>query len=170
MIFLDPGVKNFVVGYDPSGKVITWGENDIGRIARLLHYKRKLQGRIDLEPKNKKRRSMRTALLRIGEKIHNLVNDMHKKLAKFLCSNYSNIFLSRLNFHNIKRLDKKSKAKLAALQHCKFLDSLEYKARLYGSKVHEVNEAYTSKTCSNCGFIKQNLKNQNTYNCSNCMY
>lgn len=168
MIFLDPGVKNFVVGYDPSGKIITWGKHDIGHIARLLHYKSKIQSKIKKEPKNKPRKSMRVALLRIGERVHNLVNDMHKKLAKFLCVNYSQIFLPRLNFHNIKNLNKKSKAKLASLQHCKFLDGLMYKATMYGSKVYEVNEAYTSKTCSNCGYIKTDLKNNNVYNCTNC--
>lgn len=168
MIFLDPGVKNFVTGYDPSGKIITWGEHDIGHIARLLHYKNKLQGKIKKELKNKKRKSMRLALLRIGEHIHNLVNDMHKKLAKFLCMNYSQIYLPRLNFHKCKNLNRKSKSKLASLQHCKFLDNLIYKASSYDSKVHEVNEAWTSKTCSNCGYIKFDLKNQDIYNCSNC--
>jgi hypothetical protein len=58
MIFLDPGVKNFVVGYDPSGKIITWGKRDSARIARLLHYKRKLHSKIDNEKNSKRRKSM----------------------------------------------------------------------------------------------------------------
>ena len=29
-------------------------------------------------------------------------------------------------------------------------------------------EYYTSKTCGNCGNIKHDLKNENTYKCLNC--
>lgn len=170
MIFLDPGVKNFVVGYDPSGKCITWGKKDAARIARLLHHKRKLYSRISTETKNKRKKSLRKALLKLGEKISNLVTDLHKKLSKFLCLNYGKIFLPRLNFHNFKKLNKKSKQLMASYRHCEFLDKLKFKASQYNSKVFEVNEAYTSKTCSNCGFIKYDLKNADTYNCDSCHY
>lgn len=168
MIFLDPGVKNFVVGYDPNGKVVIWGERDVARIARLLHHKRKLQSFVKKEKKNKRRKRLRMALLRIGNKINNLVTDLHKKLSKFLCLNYKKIFLPRLNFHNFKKLNKKSKALMSSYRHCEFLDKLKDKAISYGSKVFEVNEAYTSKTCSNCGYIKMDLSNSNIYNCNSC--
>jgi transposase len=170
MIFIDPGVKTFVTGYDPSGKVITWGERDVGRIARLLHYQRKLQSKIKTSTlRNKKKNLWRIANLKIGENIRNLVSEMHKKLSKWLCENYENIYLPRLNFHNCKNLDRKSKAKLASLSHCSFLERLKNKTREF-SKVHfyEVNEAFTSKTCSSCGYQKHNLKNNDTYNCNEC--
>lgn len=170
MIFLDPGVKNFVVGYDPEGKCITWGKKDAARIARLLHHKRKLCSRIAEETKNKRKKSLRKALLKLGKNINNLVTDLHKKLSKFLCLNYGKIFLPRLNFHNFKKLNKKSKQLMASYRHCEFLDKLKFKSSQYNSKVFEVNEAYTSKTCSNCGFIKYDLKNANTYNCDSCHY
>lgn len=50
MIFLDPGVKSFVVGYDPEGKIIIWGERDISRIARLFALQKQITR------KNKKRK------------------------------------------------------------------------------------------------------------------
>ena len=167
MIFIDPGVKTFITGYDPSGKIITWGERDVGRISRLLHYQRKLQSKI--RQSKIKKNSWRIANLKIGENIRNLVTELHKKLSKWLCENYENIYLPRLNFHNCKNLNRKSKAKLASLSHCKFLERLKDKTREY-SKVnfYEVNEAYTSKTCSDCGYQKENLKNNDTYDCDNC--
>jgi RNase P protein component len=58
---------------------------------------------------------MRLALLRIGERINNLVTEMHNKLIKFLCINYKFVIIPRLNFHNIKKLNKKSKSLLASL-------------------------------------------------------
>jgi transposase len=153
MIFLDPGVNNFVTGYDPSGKIIIWGENDIGR---LLHYKRKLQSKIKKEKKQSKKYRMNIALLRMGEKIKNLVDEMHKKLSKWLCENYENIYLPRLNFHTCKKLNNKSKAKMASYSHCAFSDRLINKVREYSNcKVTEINEAFTSKTCCCCGYQKR---------------
>ena len=72
MIFLDPGVKNFLTGYDPSGKVIIFGERDIGRIARLLHYKRKIHSKMS-KANHKKKINLGKAMLTILEKIRNLV-------------------------------------------------------------------------------------------------
>ncbi len=169
MIFIDPGVKTFITGYDPSGKIIICGERDIGRISRLQHCRNKLQGRIKKEQKHKKRYKMRLAGLKIGEKIRNLTGELHKKVSKWLCDNYEIIYLPRMNFHNFKNLNKKSKAKMAAYSHCSFSDRVLNKAREYPScKVYEVNESYTSKTCSKCGNIDDKLGNKDIYNCKVC--
>ncbi|NBU33979.1 hypothetical protein EB077_01455 [bacterium] len=168
MLFIDPGVKTFITGYDPSGKIVTIGEKDIGRIARLLHYKRKLQRKLKLEKNHSNKYNKRKAFLKMNEKITNLVEDMHKKTSAWLCKNYEHIFISRLNFHNCKKLNKRSKEKMASLRHCSFVDRLKYKSRETKSYVYEINEAYTSKTCSNCGNIKEDLKNKDTYECKKC--
>jgi transposase len=169
MIFIDPGVKTFITGYDPSGKIITWGENDVGRIARLLHYTRKLQSKIKKCNISKKKKKYELAFLKLKETIRHLVSELHKKLSKWLCSNYENIYIPKLNFHECKNLNKKSKAKLAALSHCMFFDRLKDKTRQYSNtSLYEVNEAFTSKTCSSCGFQKEDLKNNNTYDCDSC--
>jgi IS605 OrfB family transposase len=167
-IFMDPGVNGFVTGYDPSGKIIVWGEKDVGRIARLLHYKNRLRSKIQKEKKCYRKRNLRLAMLRTGEKINNLVKDLHRKLAKFLCQNYSEIYLPRLNFHNFRKLNRKDKANMAALKHCAFLDYLKFKAKGYGCKVFEVNEARTSKTCSSCGFLKNDLGKSRVFKCDRC--
>ena len=167
MLFIDPGSKTFITGYDPSGKIIIWGENDIGRIARLLHYKRKLQSKRSLETANKRIKKYRLAEQRIGEKIHNLTDDLHKKLSKWLCENYAKVYIPRLNFHKMKNLNKKEKAKLASLRHCGFLQRLINKSRESSCKVYEVFEDFTSKTCSNCGFLKKDLQGR-TFICNAC--
>jgi len=47
VISLDPGVRTFMTGYDPSGVAVEWGKNDIGRIYRLSHACDKLQSKRD---------------------------------------------------------------------------------------------------------------------------
>ena len=92
---------------------------------------------------------------------------MHKKLAKWLCENYSKIYIPRLNFHKMKKLNSKEKAKMASLNQCAFVDRLIWKSREFKCKIYEVPEDYTSKTCSNCGSLKTELKGR-TYNCKCC--
>jgi transposase len=177
MIFIDPGVKTFLTGYDPSGKIIQWGEKDIGVISRLLHYKRKLQSKMNSKWsktsifmfKSSNRRKMFKAILRINNRIYNLVNELHKKLSKWLVENYQYIFIPKLNFHKCKKLNKKSKSKMASYRHCAFVDRLKNKTReVSNTYVLEINEAYTSKTCSECGNQHQSLKNKDIYECTKC--
>ena len=105
--------------------------------------------------------------LRISEKISNLVLDMHKKLSKWLCENYTKVYIPKLNFHNMRRLHRKEKSKLASLSHCAFVDRLIWKSREYKCDIYEVQEEYTSKTCSSCGFLKKELKGR-TFKCDAC--
>ena len=169
MLFIDPGVKTFLTGYDPSGKIIICGEHDISRIARLLYYKRKLFSKQMKATKCRKRSSYKLACLRMGEKIENLVNELHKKLTKWLCENYKHIYIPRLNFHKCKKMNKRSKANMASLRHCSFVDRLLNKSKVYPScNVIEVNEAFTSKTCSRCGWQNDNLRNKNIFICNSC--
>lgn len=169
MVFIDPGVKTFLTGYDPSGKVYHIGEGDVGRIGRMLHYKNKLKSKLSRERNKKRKRSMRNAMLRMNLKIKNLVKDLHRKAAKWLCQNYENIYLPRLNFHTCKRLNRRSKEKMATFSHCSFSDLVRDKAREYSTcNVYEVNESYTSKTCSSCGYQNEYLSNKDVFFCEEC--
>ena len=48
VIALDPGVRTFMTGYDPSGLAIEWGKNDIARIYRLCHAYDRIQSKRDM--------------------------------------------------------------------------------------------------------------------------
>ncbi|GBC01471.1 hypothetical protein RclHR1_00420033 [Rhizophagus clarus] len=96
VISLDPGVRTFMMGYDPSGMAVEWGKNDIGRIYRLYHAYDKLQSKRDqIYGKRNKRKRYRLhhVMLRIHKKIRCLVNDCNYKLVKWLCENYCIILL-----------------------------------------------------------------------------
>ena len=170
-IFLDPGTKHFLTGYDIDGKVITLGDFDVARIGRLIHHRNKLHSKINKDKtiRHKQRYKMKIALLRLNEKIGNLVDDYHKKITKWLCTNYNYIFLPRLNFHKIKKMTKREKAKLVAFRHCDLVNRIINKTREYTNcRLIEPNESFTSKTCCKCVTIKEDLKNANVHNCSNC--
>ncbi|CAB5159371.1 unnamed protein product [Rhizophagus irregularis] len=91
LISLDPGVRTFMTCYSPDGYTASWGNGDIGRIYRLCYAYDKVQSKKDTVHGNKCKRfryKLRRCMLRIQKKIRNLVDDCHRKLAKWLCSNH----------------------------------------------------------------------------------
>jgi|GraSoiStandDraft_51_1057287.scaffolds.fasta_scaffold647892_2 putative transposase len=54
--------------------------------------------------------------------------------------------------------------------HGRFLNRLLSKAEELGKKVVIVSEAYTSKTCSACGWINRNLGGQKVFRCRDCKW
>jgi IS605 OrfB family transposase len=168
IVSIDPGVRTFLTCYDPKGKVIKIGHNDIGLLARLLHYKYKLQSKISKSTNHKNRYSLQRAQLKLNLRIKNLVFECHTKTAKWLCSNYNAILIPKLNFQGNKNISRKNRAKLLVWNHCSFVDRLVEKSRLYDCNVIEVTEEYTSKTCGSCGHLKIDLKAERIFNCDNC--
>ena len=168
MIFIDPGVRDFLTCYDPSGNIITIGKGNNIRIAKLLSYKRKLQSMITKEKKSRKKKRLSIALLRANEHVNNLIKEMHKKTSRWLCENYDYVFIPRLNFHQCKNLNKRSKALLASYQHCAFVDRLIHKSKEFPNcNINEVNESFTSKTCSCCGIQNKELRKSKQFICKN---
>ena len=55
--------------------------------------------------------------------------------------------------------------KMLSLQHSKFQSKLISKAEELGKYVVIQDEAYTTKTCSNCGYLQSVNK---IYSCQNC--
>ncbi len=170
IISIDPGVRTFITGYDPNGLVIKSGNYDISLLARLLHYKHKLQGQLTKITNHSTRYRVNKALLRLSDRIQNLVDDCHKKLVSWLCKNYNTIIIPRMSFHNFSNMSRKNKNKMIVWKHCSFVDRLINKSREYKDcKIIEVTEEYTSKTCGSCGHIKTNLNSSKILHCNKCL-
>ena len=59
---------------------------------------------------------------------------------------------------------------MALWNHCSFVDKLIDKSKEFKNcSVRVVQEDYTSKTCGNCGFIKEDLGRARTFNCNKCL-
>ena len=168
-IFIDPGIRTFLTGYDSGQNVVEIGKNAVVRIEKLKRRRRQLQSKLAKLRKHKKRQNHRKALHRLDEKIQHIVRDMHKKTASYLCKNYENIFLPKLNYHQCTRPTRKTRSSMATIAHCCFHDRLTMKAeQFHSTSVHEVEEDYTSKTCSSCGNLKDDLGSNKIYSCSRC--
>jgi len=122
------------------------------------------------------------------DKLSNLIKDMHNKAANFLLSNYKTIIIGKVclleqssnsdlaqavstkkmvsnltgNLHDI------VKRRLMALSHYRFRMKLHSMANKFNATIKETNEYLTSKCCSNCKNIKDDLGSAKIYTCTKC--
>ena len=180
VIALDPGVRTFHTAYDPTGCVIEFGKGDIGRITRLCAHMDKLQSRIDSDKtlRHKARYRMRRAWRKMHWRIRNLIDECHKKIVKFLVSNYSVILLPSFKTQQMTRkktqnrqraLTPKSARAMVTWSHYRFKQRLLFKRQEYPwCNVVVCSEAYTSKTCGRCGKLNHTLERAKVFECPSC--
>jgi putative transposase len=175
IISLDPGIRTFMTGYDASGQAWEWGRRDIERIYRLCHISDKLQSRwTEKGITHKQRYSLQRAARRVRLKIRNLIDDVHKKLCKWLCENYRVVLIptfetSRMVRRGHRKLNSKSARAMATWAHYRFRQRLLQKSSIYtGMSVVVCDEAYTSKTCGRCGELNTRLGGSKVFKCASC--
>jgi len=177
IISLDPGVRSFVTGYDTNGNIFEWGKGDINYLFRLGCQADKINSLVDSDKVNHRTRyNLKKKVLKIFEKIRNLVDTLHKNLAKWLCENYQLILFPEFKSSGMvrrkeRKINNKTVRNMLTWSHYRFKQRLLSKVREYQQcKVKIVTEEYTSKTCGNCGIIKQNLGGNKIFRCSSCKY
>lgn len=152
LVSIDPGVRNFVAYYSPecSGTI---GGGDFGRIARLCFYLDDLYSRMS-KAKCRQKRRMKLAAARMREKIRNLVDDLHKKTARFFVTRFDKIILPTYQTSKmVTKLRSKTARAMLTWAHYRFGQILEAMAERYSATVERASEAYTSRTCSYCGAV-----------------
>ena len=81
--------------------------------------------------------------------------------------------IGKLSTSDIIRNDKSKLSKLKKrlilfLEHFNFREKLKYKCNIHKINYLEIDEYYTSKTCSKCGNIKNDLGSNKIYHCNHC--
>lgn len=152
VISLDPGVRKFLVGYDPRGKCIFFGDKACKELTSLLYE-------VDEYPSNK-----------LWKRIKNMVSELHWKCISFLMKHYDIILLPDFRVSQMirgKKLTRITKRLLSMFSFHSFKEKLKYKCQSYGKRLIIVDESYTSCTCGRCFEINKVGSNE-VYNCSYC--
>jgi len=167
-VALDPGVRTFMTLFSPEliGKI---GEGAVQRIYRLCLAVDKLKSR-QAASTAKRRYRLKKAEKRIRNRIQNLIRELHYKTASFLCENFNTILLPSFEVKDMvskisRKITTRSVKQMLSLSHYKFKLRLKSTAERMGATVIDVNEAFTSKTCSSCGKI-HNIGGSKTLTCS----
>lgn len=173
---IDPGIRTFATCYDDTGYVYEWGcARDRSRIMRLGLAADKLQRRADhAECRHRERYLLRRRMARIREKIRNLVDDLHRRLIKWIVMNFDRVVLPPFNGHNMntrgqRKIRTKTVRQMMTWAHGRFRGRLLAKTGANGEypqcRVYVHEESYTSKTCGGCGMLHDRLGGRKTFRC-----
>lgn len=156
LIALDPGVRKFMVGYDPQGETIFFGEGACKQLATLL---------LEVDNAETKKESFL-----LWKRIKNMVKELHNKVIHFLIENYDLIILPDFRISGMvrkKNLSRQTKRLLYMFSFYRFKERLTYQCKRYNKDLLIVDESYTSKTCGCCGILND-VQGCETYICKTC--
>jgi putative transposase len=156
MISLDPGVRKFLVCYDPSGSCFHIGNKANKEIFKLMKHADTTKNKIEK--------------LLIWKRIKYKINEMHWKTISFLTKNYDFILLPEFKTQDMvrkKTLNKNVKRMMLMYSFYSFKQKMKWKCDVLNKKLFIVDESYTSKTCTNCGTVT-NLKGKEDLVCEKC--
>lgn len=166
-ISIDPGVTPFLSGVSDCDCYFAGDNHDylIGKFKRIDNINSR-----DISQRKKNR-----MIENINRRLRNKTDDFHWKTIKFLTSNFKNILIGDVSSKSIisrkiNGMSRMSKRILSLYSLYLFKQRLKYKAEINGSTLFNVNEYYTSKTCSNCGHIKTDLGKAKLYSCNQCNF
>jgi transposase len=167
---IDIGVRTFLTCYNEN-ETLEIGSNTYPVIDKYLNKFDKIKS--DLDTNKIKQKNYNKVNLRIGDKMRNRIEDLHKKSAKYLLSNYEIINIGKVStksmVSNLKgNLYDITKRRLMTLQHYKFRMYLKLVAPKWNTKINEINEYKTSITCHNCKSEHKELGSNKIYECKNC--
>lgn len=149
-IGLDLGIKDFVVLSNGEKYNLELKRNDskIKFLHRQLSKKKKGSN-------NRKKARLQLALQ--YEKAENRKQDFQHKLSDKICKKNKLIAIEDLNVKGMVKNHCLAKS-ISNQSWYSFITKLEYKSKRYSGKVEKTNRFYpSSKTCSACGYINQNL-------------
>lgn len=177
-VAIDPGVRTFMTMYDTHGNAIEWGAGDMNRIFAIMRHADKLQSKFSSlqDKKSRKYTRMKKAWLRMLTRVKFKISEVHRKAVRFLCSTYKTILLPDFDSRGMsnratRKIGSKTARSMLTWSHSKFRELLKAKVHLY-TQCHLVicDEAYTSKTCGNCGHIHHGLGSSKIFECPTCAY
>jgi putative transposase len=165
-ITIDPGIRRFGTGITEN-RVVKIGEKCSDTLKEYLLRKDKIMSNENIN-KNKKDKNEKM----INKKISNLVNELHWKTINYLTKNYETVLIGNMSSKNIVsksgKLNKMTKRIALHLKFYKFQNRLKYKCNISETKYGKIDEWMTSKMCSLCGNVNENLGSSEIYDCSKC--
>lgn len=173
---IDLGIKSALILSDgvaiDNPKPLKNNLRKIKRISRQLDKRvhvRNKQERLEGKKKSNNYRKLSVRLSNAQRKVANIRRDFTQKVTTILTTHYTHIALEDLNVKGMMRNHRLAQS-VSDVAFGVLRRQIEYKSLLNGIKVLKADRFYpSSKTCSRCGHVKQDLKlSDRTYYCSNC--
>ncbi|MGL4883855.1 MAG: RNA-guided endonuclease InsQ/TnpB family protein, partial [Waterburya sp.] len=163
---VDLGVKNLATL--STGEVFK-GAKSYRKLEHKLARLQRIVSRKEFKSNNWHKAQLKVALLH--KRIADIRKDTLHKLTTYLTKNHGQIVIEDLNVSGMLANHKLAKS-IADMGFFEFRRQLDYKSQLYNSELIVADRWFpSSKTCSNCGAIKESLSlGERTYQCDSCFF
>ena len=157
---IDPGEKIFATVYNSYDRELlflghdernSFNDSTISKLQRSLSIKKNIGKKIALQKARNRDKNKR--------------QEMHHKIANYLCSNFKHIIVPNYGIKNM-NLQSGVNRSMRNLGFYQFLTFLKHKCAERNVKLYIVNESYTSQACCNCGCL--NKPEDREYKCGEC--
>jgi putative transposase len=157
--------------------VVEWGKGTADKIFRRAHQVDKMTKRCKAKGVHHKQRyRLKKQIAMVRRRIRAMVDDTHRRLAKYLCENYRAVLLpefsiTRMVSRRHRKIGRRTARSLYTWAPYRFRMTLLAKVREYPwCTVVLCDEAYTSMTCGACGQVKYDLGGAKIFRCRACGY
>ena len=162
----DLGVSTFLTGISENDGIMV-GSNVCNVILKNIKKVEEIKGK-SVPSKIKKKYERR-----YNKRITNMVDDLHWKTINYLVNNYMNILIGDISTKGIVKNGKSNihvdvKKVAQRLKFYEFRQRLENKCKINGLEYRVIDEKYTSKMCTKCGNIDEELGGKKIYSCKKC--
>ena len=160
---LDWGIKNFMT--TSNGEIINYPKSVLREFQRISKLQQ-IRDKKELHSNNYEK--MQEKIRKTYERMENIKRNFIEQKTTELCKNHDiaieDLTKSRIQF---KYKCWRRNQRIAPLYM--FEEKLKWKCKKFGSTFYKINPYNTSKTCSHCGSIKENLiLNDRIYYCEKC--
>lgn len=166
----DPGIRTFLTTYNNKAEIFEY--KNYRSYMKKLNDKLKLLKSLRTRPrlKDQRNRYRKKQLNKIEKKKIDIINSLHWNVINHLVKTNDIIFYGDIKSHNIVKNNKNRTLNkdFNDLKFFIFKNRLLYKAKIKCKKVLFTNESYTTQYCSNCGYLKKDVKCSEIYNCNKC--
>lgn len=149
---IDLGIKNFAI--TSNGEVFD-NKHFLKKVESKLKFLQRQASKKVKGSNNRKKANLKVTEL--FEYITNCKKDYLHKISTQLIRENQTIYIEDLNIKGMLSNHHLAKS-IQELSWYEFIRMLEYKAKWYGRSIIKIDRFYpSSKTCNNCGYIKQDL-------------
>ncbi len=150
------------------------GKHDITRLCELQAKIRRLKSKIDKGKLNSKsKRNKKKKIRKLAQKIQNILHDADYKTIKEILDKADIVLIPKFDSSTRKKkggFNKKVRVDSSLYAHSRFVERLKSKAKNRDKIVIQVIEPYTSKTCTRCLSLKNDLGSAKVFRCTHCSF
>ena len=170
---IDPGVRTFLTGYDPSGATFEIANNNEHLYNKKKHIE-VLQKMLKTTTDSARKAEINTRIRYTYRKIKNCVKDLHHKASKMLAETYDEILLPKFETscmvkksddEHIRKINALTAYNMQTLSHYRFQQLLKHKMQIRNGKLHICGEEFTTKTCGACGRLNHGIGASKVFVC-----